>query len=626
MNRALCWRAIMICALLISPIQAMGQTPAPQEILDNWANARGGRELIDRVETRAVSAKISLYGMDGTIEQKMAHAGQFKWDLELGGIFNITSLASAGHTWYRDQDGNITETSGKEQMDLLATAYFENMNHLRSDATASLITDVAEASDTGLLAVTMIPPAGTETVYFLDQTTWLPVRAETVAGSGDTLVVDYSDWQSVQGIQFAYRIHQTDGEVQNDMTMLVQDIVVNPQWQTSPFAPLTKAASVSPIIEPNLAAAIPITLRGVHIYVDLMINNQGPFQFIYDTGASMTVVDKSLVESLGIDLQGEMAGGGVGENKIEVALAAGLSLGLPGVLTPDQTVAVVELSQGIEAVIGTRIDGILGYGFISQFVTEIDYANSRIGLYDPATFSYAGDGVVVPMVIDNSTPHIEATVVGHGGEPVTGYFMLDSGSGGAVSMSGPFAARNNIVATMPRTVNDNSGFGVGGSTSAVVGRLQSLQLGTALFENPFITVSQDKGGAGADENEAGLIGGRLLSRCRVFLDYSDGRLILEPSDRIASPFNWNKSGMSISTGGRGNFHHFTIRTIVTGSPAEQAGMMVGDQLLAIGDRAAADWDSHEISELFRGKDQDLDLVLGRDGEKISVKLKLRDII
>jgi hypothetical protein len=43
-------------------------------------------------------------------------------------------------------------------------------------------------------------------------------------------------------------------------------------------------------------------------------------------------------------------------------------------------------------------------------------------------------------------------------------------------------------------------------------------------------------------------------------------------------------------------------------------------------RPAAEWEADELAELFRGKDQDLEILLRRDGRESTVSLKLREFI
>jgi len=614
----------MIYPLLAGSVQA--QTPSAQEVLDNWAEARGGRETIDQMTSMESKSEMTLFGMEGTIKNYVERPDQYLMDFDLGGILTISQLSNGNKTWAKDQDGNVGEIAGKDRSDLMSSAYLENLNHLRSGAPSSIISEIKTEDETGLLVVTLTPDQGSISNYYFDQKTWLPVRSESNETGGGTLVTIYSDWQPSDGILFPREISQKGADPQNDMLLKVTELTVNPTWNFDPFAPLVGKIKKEMIVDQALASAIPMRLQGVHIYVDVMINEAGPFSFIYDSGAGMNVIDRSLAESLGLSLQGEIAGGGVGENTVDVALATGVAIGMPGIEVLDQTVGVVDIKNILEDRIGCRVDGIIGFGFIAQFVTEIDYANQRLGLHDPEKFDYQGDGVIVPMGMDGSTPRIKAIVKGFGEEPVTGYFMLDTGSGGCISMARPFAEENSIVESMPKTATSSGGFGVGGTTSSVFGRLESVQLGDLVFRQPVVSISLDKAGAGADQNTAGLIGGRIMAQCTTYLDYAGGRLILEPNENFSKPFSWNKSGITLMTSGRENFHNFIVSDVVENSPGQKAGIKNGDVLVEIDGIPAANWESHELGELFRGSDRKLKVVYQRKGKDKSVVLNLKDMI
>ncbi len=616
---------VVLCAILMQAALVRAQLPGPQEVLDNWAHAIGGRELIDGIDRLESNGDLKMFGMDGTFKQKLSQPDRFVMVMDVGGIFKHTQLAHGGRVWMKDQNGHVAEIVGKQQADLLTSLFFESMKHLRSGASASLVTSIDVEEKTGYLRVTIAPPACNATVYFLDRSTWLPVRSESDGGGGLTLVTHIVAWERFQDVMFPQQLNLTSGDPRGDITISLTSIFLNPIWTDDPFRPLAEVETPPVVLNPQLASSIPVTLRDSHVYVDIMVNGQGPFQFIYDTGAAITVIDKGLAESLALEMHGKLAAGGAGKNAAELNLTSGVNFAMPGIEVRNQTIAVLDIENLLEERVGTRIDGILGFGFISRFVTEIDHAGSRIGFHDPETFRYEGPGVVVPLTIDNSEPHIQATVRGYGAKPVTGTFLLDTGFSGAVSLTGPFEQKNNILETMPRIVERKGGFGVGGEASSKFGRLQSLEVGGLVFEEPAISVSLDEAGVGAGESIAGLIGCRIMARCRTFFDYAGNRLILEPNGSFADHFRWDKSGLTLITGGRGDLHRFLILRVVEDSPGQKAGLLAGDQLVEINGRPATAWTADALREFFSGDEKDVEIVRQRKGRTKLVTLKLREM-
>ncbi|MFC1800035.1 hypothetical protein ACFL2Z_03885, partial [Candidatus Eisenbacteria bacterium] len=66
----------------------------------------------------------------------------------------------------------------------------------------------------------------------------------------------------------------------------------------------------------------------------------------------------------------------------------------------------IALSQGID------VPGILGYDFLSRFVTKVDYANELVSFYDPDSFTYTGNGQELDVHIKDSVFETSATLDG----------------------------------------------------------------------------------------------------------------------------------------------------------------------------------------------------------------------
>lgn len=130
------------------------------------------------------------------------------------------------------------------------------------------------------------------------------------------------------------------------------------------------------------------------VWVKATINGQGPFDFIFDTGASITVVKPATAKKLGLKLESPVGGDGllgglldmVGMNPKTAKLD---SIALGGAKVADFEAVVMNVPQADIplALMGKSYDGLIGYHFISRFVTTIDYKKKTIKLepndYDP---------------------------------------------------------------------------------------------------------------------------------------------------------------------------------------------------------------------------------------------------
>jgi predicted metalloprotease with PDZ domain len=116
----------------------------------------------------------------------------------------------------------------------------------------------------------------------------------------------------------------------------------------------------------------------------------------------------------------------------------------------------------------------------------------------------------------------------------------------------------------------------------------------------------------------------ILQKFKAILDYKNNRVILEPNARFDEPTDYNRSGLVLVSVGE-NYQTFRIKAVADHSPASEAGLRVGDTLIAI--------DGHRVSELslseLRFKLQlakACELLVERDGARLKIPLKLRDLI
>jgi hypothetical protein len=96
-------------------------------------------------------------------------------------------------------------------------------------------------------------------------------------------------------------------------------------------------------------------------------------------------------------------------------------------------------------------------------------------------------------------------------------------------------------------------------------RVKGVKLGRFLLEEPVTNITQDAQDAGVGSATAGLLGGEILRRFKVILDYARSRVILEANRQLASPFTFDMSGMSLAAQGP-DFREYRVRTLIEGSP------------------------------------------------------------
>ncbi len=118
--------------------------------------------------------------------------------------------------------------------------------------------------------------------------------------------------------------------------------------------------------------------------IPVHINGQGPFSFVVDTGAGNTVITPKLAKMLGIEaLAVPGIARGIGGD-IELKLGAVESLSVGSSKITNSQVVVLDLSKVSPK--GCLIEnGIIGFDFLKNFETIIDYPNKQFSFVDERT-------------------------------------------------------------------------------------------------------------------------------------------------------------------------------------------------------------------------------------------------
>src|SRR5262249_17820706 len=116
------------------------------------------------------------------------------------------------------------------------------------------------------------------------------------------------------------------------------------------------------------------------ILVDVRANGRGPFQFAIDTGTSTSAVTPELAEALGLttsEISPITAGGG----RIQASAATLQSLQLGGAKIDNAAVGVADFFTILNAVVGAKLEGIVGYNFLRNYKVVVDYPRERLTLF-----------------------------------------------------------------------------------------------------------------------------------------------------------------------------------------------------------------------------------------------------
>ena len=365
-------------------------------------------------------------------------------------------------------------------------------------------------------------------------------------------------------------------------------------------------------------AVVPFEFLQSHIYLPVKIgDNDAEVIFLLDSGAGMTVIDSILAVEMDLPFGGRIPGAGaVGMTEFQLARIPGLAV--RGIEFSAQTVIAFPLSEMASLFLEREIGGILGYDFLSRFITRIDYENLTLSFFDPDSFAPAPASVAVEAPLMNNIFSIEARLEG----TYQGTFLLDTGANSTMLQKG-FVDRHGLLEG--RESVSVAILGAGGTEKASLARFESFELGGFLLEGPVFALPSGNKGIGAFEKLDGVIGNNILERFIVTLDYENQRCYLEKSGRFEDQFHPDRSGIALTRTDEGGVR---IYAVAPGSPAFKAGLEAGDEVVSIDGRAVESFDSiEEMMQLFSGADDTkINLEIIRNNKLIKFKIKLEKYI
>jgi hypothetical protein len=239
-----------------------------------------------------------------------------------------------------------------------------------------------------------------------------------------------------------------------------------------------------------------------------------------------------------------------------------------------------------------RPAGLLGSDFLSRFVVEIDYDEQVVVLHDPETWTPPGGITPVDMLLVGNIPTVEMVL----NDGCAGRFLVDVGNSAGLNMHGEAVRRCNLFRGLRRPRIEQYGGGIGGAFRVTLCRMDSLSLGPWTWPDPIVGLSLHGGGMVASSEIAGNIGNGILERFRCTFDYPGGRLWLEPGKRFDERDRISRLGAALIR----LPERVIVVSVLAGSPADEAGIKLWDEVLEIDGRSATQWTPEQLDRDLEG--------------------------
>jgi hypothetical protein len=197
------------------------------------------------------------------------------------------------------------------------------------------------------------------------------------------------------------------------------------------------------------------TVNQFLVVVPVSINGAGPFNFLLDTGATNSDIDRGLSDQLSLPGVGEKEVGGL-QGSVRLSIVHAQSISVAGRTVRDLNLNVLPKANGLPS----KVSGILGEDFLGNFDLLIDNEHHVIQLQQgPGAMSEMFEGERLPVqlaIMDGQYVNRTLVVTGSsselGGKPMS--LLLDSGVnylylfGGEQSLGGGGIPRDCSAATI----------------------------------------------------------------------------------------------------------------------------------------------------------------------------------
>jgi hypothetical protein len=345
---------------------------------------------------------------------------------------------------------------------------------------------------------------------------------------------------------------------------------------------------------------IPISLTDTRVMVDCTIGEHGPYQFVFDTGGTIGLIELKLAKELGLKQLGT-TNLGLKQGAKAYPIFAVRDLAFGGqVRQPLSSIAGVDVVNFREGAVGSIAAGALTAGDCELDFDHREWRIYREGLpdmngwtrYEKAIFHYGNV---------NGSAFIAADAILGG---TSFRFGLDTGMPSAMHIY-----RKTAEAAGLWNAQRWSPAAPGGKSRMV---RAPLTLAGETISDVVITMVE---GPEWSVFPAGVIGLPILRRFNIATSASDKALYLKRNALAAPPERYNRAGLWIERDGA----DAKIEVVGAGSPADKAGLKAGDRLIGV------DF-GKLIDRMFEPAGTEIAATVDQAGVRRGVTLRLEDFL
>jgi hypothetical protein len=356
----------------------------------------------------------------------------------------------------------------------------------------------------------------------------------------------------------------------------------------------------------NFYYEIPFEYRSNEIIIKVTIGD-GVYDYIFDTGGYNDITDE-IQSKNNFPVLGRQTVGSSNGLKAAVNIVKVDSLKIGPLVFRDM--AALQMNFAKSPIIKCTINGaLIGAAIIKNYTWQIDYPNKKIIITDQLSKLPNLEGAIkVPVTFNTRLmPFVNVKVNGNDEK-----LMFDLGSSSLFILTQKTAKQYENKGPVIKIEGGSSegGNGVLKQTMKII-KADSLEIGAIKFKNKPVICLQTASGS--------LIGNPIIKNFIVTLDFKDSALYFAPIKQAPPERGWASFGFGMKYVD-GNIR---VTTIYKGIAADNAGLMMNDEIIAIDGQKLSYRDECEaigpLAAILDSKTE-MTLTVLRDGVAKEIKL------
>lgn len=350
-----------------------------------------------------------------------------------------------------------------------------------------------------------------------------------------------------------------------------------------------------------LLAEFDVAREGDVLLVPVEIG-QHRLRFMVSTNTFFTVFDARLQEKLGLPSGLTATNTSEGLRQVAHIESPAGRVG-PLELPKSRRVVYYDLTF-LREVTGYEIDGVLGIDFLRDYVVQVDFDHGRLRFFSEVPDD-AGRSRPLMYCGERKLPQVVVNLKDVG--PTL--FSVNIGSIVRIGLEPELfetVRRQNELTIVSEAQLKNE---LGAVRRMQLAVLPELKVAGRVMQNVVIS-----------DSPANVLGLDFLVRYNLTFDFANDQWYLKPSKRIDQVEGWNRNGLRCLK----RHGQVVVELIDAGSPAQAAGLRIGDVLLQVNGTDVDEFTMLQLRRFFHREGETAKLKIRRGDEELTVSVVQQD--